>query len=344
MTYFTREELDDIANSLISEPTRENLQKINDRYNSNNIISANITNNEDSSGPSSSEITSNPEVPIQEPIVVSIPNTEPVVEEPLQTSTTTTNSGIEVPTLSTPNENVSVEVNNMPNQGTIEPVTPESNIYSENIQPVELPNIELNTSNVPLGAPEVPTLSPPNENVSVEANNMPNQGTIEPVTPELNTYSENIQPVELPNTELNTSNIPLGAPEVPTLSAPNENVSVEVNNIPNLNTVNTAEAVTPPLNTFASTPNTNNSAVPFDGNLFAQPNTNPSAMMETTDNFGVNEMQGTNVPIENNNFFGPNVNSSPVNNPIPITEPQPQPEIIGPTMFGQIQNDYQKVA
>lgn len=79
----------------------------------------------------------------------------------------------------------------------------------------------------------------------------------------------------------------------------------------------------------------NNTPVNFSGNLWEPQMPSAVNMMETTDNFNttVNTMPGVNQNMEVP-FFG---ETTPVvNNQIPVSGPVPQ----GPSMFGQIQQNY----
>lgn len=84
----------------------------------------------------------------------------------------------------------------------------------------------------------------------------------------------------------------------------------------------------------------NNTPVNFSGNLWEPQMPSAVNMMETTDNFNttVNTMSQNTMPGVNQNmevpFFGETTPA--VNNQIPVSGPVPQ----GPSMFGQIQQNY----
>lgn len=80
----------------------------------------------------------------------------------------------------------------------------------------------------------------------------------------------------------------------------------------------------------------NNAQVNFSGNLWEPQMPTIGNMMETTDNFNTvqNTMPNTNPNIQNTPFFGQT--TEPVNNPIPVNNVPNN----GPSMFGQIQQNY----
>ena len=93
----------------------------------------------------------------------------------------------------------------------------------------------------------------------------------------------------------------------------------------------------PSLEVPQSVPEQNNNAqVNFSGNLWEPQMPTIGNMMETTDNFNTvqNTMPNTNPNIQNTPFFGQT--TEPVNNPIPVNNVPNN----GPSMFGQIQQNY----
>lgn len=128
----------------------------------------------------------------------------------------------------------------------------------------------------------------------------------------------------------------------------------EVNPIPNFNVPNMEvpkfeNAINNNANIAAEMPNfelpkletptfnnQNNEPVNFSGNLWDVQAPEVGNLMQTTDNFSAmpNTMSNTEVPVAGSPFFGPY--QDPVNNPIPVSN-DPIP---GPTMFGQIEQNF----
>ena len=133
---------------------------------------------------------------------------------------------------------------------------------------------------------------------------------------------------EVPNSESIQNNKPLGE-TIPISSEP----TIPVNNNINDNI--------PSLEVPQSMPVQNNNAqVNFSGNLWEPQMPTIGNMMETTDNFNTvqNTMPNINPNIQNTPFFGPATES--VNNPIPVNNVPNN----GPSMFGQIQQNYNQGA
>lgn len=150
-------------------------------------------------------------------------------------------------------------------------------------------------------------------------------------TPESNTPNMNIPTFNIPGSaSVNEvqNNKPLGE-TIPISSEP----TVPVNNNINDNI--------PSLEVPQSMPVQNNSTqVNFSGNLWEPQMPTIGNMMETTDNFNTsqNTMPNTNPNIQNTPFFGQT--TEPVNNPIPVNNVPNN----GPSMFGQIQQNYNQGA
>lgn len=147
--------------------------------------------------------------------------------------------------------------------------------------------------------------------------------------------------MEIPPVNMGEPSVkPIPSFEIPKVDIPNLN-NYSANNISNIGVVEN-----PSLNNNVNSNNNvplTNSEVPFNGNIFEPISNNPTSMMQTTDNFGVSENPKNEIPVTNNTFFGPSAPSE--GNPIPISGQNAQaPKNIGPTMFGQIQNDFQRVA
>ena len=153
----------------------------------------------------------------------------------------------------------------------------------------------------------------------------------DPIKEPQNIWKESITPnpspvanINIPNIEpSNINNQPLNNPQIV-----EESSSFSLPKLEN-----------PTINSYQ-----NNEPISFDGNLFAPipEEPNPSNMMQPTDNF---ISANTQIPVNNSAFFKANPNVS--NNPIPITEntsTYQETPYQGPTMFGQLQNDYRNAA
>lgn len=174
---------------------------------------------------------------------------------------------------------------------------------------------------VKIDVPEVPIA--PEVKLDIPTFEVPNTTN----TPESNTPNMNIPTFNIPGSaSVNEvqNNKPLGE-TIPISSEP----TVPVNNNINDNI--------PSLEVPQSVPVQNNNAqVNFSGNLWEPQMPTIGNMMETTDNFNTvqNTMPNTNPNIQNTPFFGQTTES--VNNPIPVNNVPNN----GPSMFGQIQQNY----
>ena len=115
---------------------------------------------------------------------------------------------------------------------------------------------------------------------------------------------------------------------------PNINVqNMEIpknNNVTELSSFELPKLETPIYN------NQNNEPVAFSGNLWNIQKPEVSNLMQTTDNFSSEQkiMPSTEVPVTSAPFF--TSNTTPINNPIPVNSVSVQ----GPTMFGEMQQNY----
>ena len=158
-------------------------------------------------------------------------------------------------------------------------------------------------------------------------------------TPESNTPNMNIPTFNIPGSaSVNEvqNNKPLGE-TIPISSEPTVPVNNNINDNEN-GTIRFVHEETVPVNEYPeSVPVQNNNAqVNFSGNLWEPQMPTIGNMMETTDNFNTvqNTMPNTNPNIQNTPFFGQT--TEPVNNPIPVNNVPNN----GPSMFGQIQQNY----
>ena len=189
------------------------------------------------------------------------------------------------------------------------------------------------------------TLKVLNNKYNSEENGVETKSIVEPVKLDIPTF-------EVPNTtntpESNTPNM-----NIPTFNIPGSASVNEVqNNKPLGETIPKSSELTVPVNNNKndnipslevpqSVPVQNNNAqVNFSGNLWEPQMPTIGNMMETTDNFNTvqNTMPNTNPNIQNTPFFGPVTES--VNNPIPVNNVPNN----GPSMFGQIQQNYNQGA
>lgn len=140
------------------------------------------------------------------------------------------------------------------------------------------------------------------------------------IAPALN---ENVAPVVNPMPTFEIPNV-----EVPNIEINTNNVSFEIPNfeLPKLD----AQVVN----------NQNNEPISFSGNLFEMPSQSVPNLMQTTDNFNSvpNTMPSTGVPVSPVPFFGPHTDTA--SNPIPVGGPANNMPNMGPTMFGQMQQNY----
>ena len=131
-----------------------------------------------------------------------------------------------------------------------------------------------------------------------------------------------------------------------------------VNNLPdfnihNIDISNTGDMVNNNVNNTMQVPsfelpkletpvfnNQNNEQINFTGNLFEQSMQNIGNLMQTTDNFNAipNTITNTEVSVAPAPFFG--VSNEPVNNPITVEGPANNMPVMGPSMFGEMQQNY----
>ena len=178
--------------------------------------------------------------------------------------------------------------------------------------------------------PEVP--STPEIKLDIPAFEAPSAKASESTIPNINIPTFNVPesiPVnEVPNSESIQNNKPLGE-TIPISSEPAAPVNNNINdNIPSLEVPQSVPV------------QNNNAQVNFSGNLWEPQMPTIGNMMETTDNFNTaqNTMPNINPSSQNTPFFGPV--TEPVNNPIPVNNVPNN----GPSMFGQIQQNYNQGA
>lgn len=131
---------------------------------------------------------------------------------------------------------------------------------------------------------------------------------------------QSVSTSEIPSTNNVQNSVPLGD-TIPISSEPNNSINDTI----------------PSLEVPQSTPiQNNNTRINFSGNLWEPQMPTIGNMMETTDNFNTKQNTIPNINTNNQNipFFGPATES--VNNPIPVNNIPNN----GPSMFGQIQQNY----
>lgn len=204
MKYLSKEELEDITNELLENPTRETLKVLNNKYNS------------EENGVETKSIV--------EPVKIDVPEVKldiPTFEVPNTTNTPESNTpNMNIPTFNIPGSASVNEVqNNKPLGETIpissEPTVPVNNNINDNIPSLEVPqsvpvqnnNAQVNFSGN-LWEPQMPTI-----------------GNMMETTDNFNTAQNT-----MPNTNPNIQNTPFFGQTTEPVNNP-----IPVNNVPNIN-------------------------------------------------------------------------------------------------------------
>lgn len=196
------------------------------------------------------------------------------------------------------------------------------------------------------------TLKVLNNKYNSEENGVETKSIVEPVKIDVPEVKLDIPTFEVPNTtntpESNTPNMNIPTFNIPGSTSVNEvqnnkplGETIPISSEPTVPVNNNINDNIPSLEVPQSVPVQNNNAqVNFSGNLWEPQMPTIGNMMETTDNFNTvqNTMPNTNPNIQNTPFFGPVTES--VNNPIPVNNVPNN----GPSMFGQIQQNYNQGA
>ena len=202
MKYLSKEELENITNELLENPTRETLKVLNNKYNS------------EENGVETKSIV--------EPVKIDVPEVKvdiPTFEVPNTTNTPESNTpNMNIPTFNIPGSASVNEVqNNKPLGETIpissEPTVPVNNNINDNIPSLEVPqsvpvqnnNAQVNFSGN-LWEPQMPTI-----------------GNMMETTDNFNTVQNT-----MPNTNPNIQNTPFFGPVTESVNNP-----IPVNNVPN---------------------------------------------------------------------------------------------------------------
>ncbi len=245
MKYFTKEELEDITNELLKEPTRETLKNLNNKY------------NEEDEG----------ELPVQESVFntpkESVTNSMPSFEVP------TFNSGtFEIPKVEPVNtENIPVSTPSSPDVENVAPMpTPEpveipsqegqepSNFNIPNMNQTEaMPNLQTNNFEIPTPVLEPTNYQPMGEQIPKLDNQVVNNQSNEPVN-----FSGNLwqQPMPEPNNLMDTT----------------DNFKIDINSTPNMNSgVNTNLNSNPFFGNPVNESNQVNNPIPVRGQTTSGP-------------------------------------------------------------------------
>ena len=196
------------------------------------------------------------------------------------------------------------------------------------------------------------TLKVLNNKYNSEENGVETKSIVEPVKVDVPEVKLDIPTFEVPNTtntpESNTPNMNIPTFNIPGSASVNEvqnnkplGETIPISSEPTVPVNNNINDNIPSLEVPQSVPVQNNNAqVNFSGNLWEPQMPTIGNMMETTDNFNTvqNTMPNTNPNMQNTPFFGPVTES--VNNPIPVNNVPNN----GPSMFGQIQQNYNQGA
>ena len=196
------------------------------------------------------------------------------------------------------------------------------------------------------------TLKVLNNKYNSEENGVETKSIVEPVKVDVPEVKLDIPTFEVPNTtntpESNTPNMNIPTFNIPGSASVNEvqnnkplGETIPISSEPTVPVNNNINDNIPSLEVPQSVPVQNHNAqVNFSGNLWEPQMPTIGNMMETTDNFNTvqNTMPNTNPNIQNTPFFGPVTES--VNNPIPVNNVPNN----GPSMFGQIQQNYNQGA
>ena len=252
MKYFTKEELEDITNELLQEPTRETLKNLNNKYNKEEKVELPVQESV-FNPPKESVANSMPsfEVPTFNSGAFDTPKEEPVNTESIPVST----PSFEVPAFNTPSS-PAVEVSSQKGQVP-------SNLNIPNMNQTEaMPNLQTNNFEVP-----TPVLEPTNyqlvgEQIPKLDNQVVNNQSNEPVNFSGNLYQ---QPTPEPTNLMDTT----------------DNFKIDINSTPNMNSgVNTNLNSNPFFGNPVNESNQVNNPIPVGG----QTTTGPSMFVQIMQN------------------------------------------------------------
>ena len=209
MKYLSKEELEDITNELLENPTRETLKVLNNKYNGEEIKSISEPVREDIP-----EVPSTPEIKLDIP-AFEVPNTRIASESTIP--------NMNIPTFNVPESTPVNEVqNNRPLEETIpissEPTIPVNNNINDNIPSLEVPqsmpvqnnNAQVNFSGN-LWEPQMPTIGnmmETTDNFNTVQNTMPNINPSNQNTPFFGPATESV------NNPIPVNNVPNNGPSM----------------------------------------------------------------------------------------------------------------------------------
>ena len=243
MKYFTKEELEDITNELLQEPTRETLKNLNNKYNKEEKVELPVQESV-FNPPKESVANSMPsfEVPTFNSGAFDTPKEEPVNTESIPVST----PSFEVPAFNAPSS-PAVEVSSQKGQVP-------SNLNIPNMNQTEaMPNLQTNNFEVP-----TPVLEPTNyqlvgEQIPKLDNQVVNNQSNEPVNFSGNLYQ---QPTPEPTNLMDTT----------------DNFKIDINSTPNINSgVNTNLNSNPFFGNPVNESNQVNNPIPVGGQTATGP-------------------------------------------------------------------------
>lgn len=243
MKYFTKEELEDITNELLQEPTRETLKNLNNKYNKEEKVELPVQESV-FNPPKESVANSMPsfEVPTFNSGAFNMPKEEPVNTESIPVST----PSFEVPAFNTPSS-PAVEVSSQKGQVPINLNIPNMN------QTEAMPNLKTNNFEIP-----TPVLEPTNyqlvgEQIPKLDNQVVNNQSNEPVNFNGNLYQ---QPTPEPTNLMDTT----------------DNFKIDINSTPNMNSgVNTNLNSNPFFGNPVNESNQVNNPIPVGGQTTTGP-------------------------------------------------------------------------
>lgn len=255
MKYFTKEELEDITNELLQEPTRETLKNLNNKYNEEEKVELPVQ-EPVLNKPKESVENSMPsfEVPTFNSGSFEVPKEEPVNTENISVST----PSFEVPAFNTPSNPAVEGVTSMP---TSEPVgvpsqegQAPSNFNIPNMNQTEaMPNLQTNNFEIPTPVLEPTNYQPMGEQIPKLDNQVVNNQSNEPVN-----FSGNLwqQPTPEPTNLMDTT----------------DNFKIDINSTPNMNSgVNTNLNSNPFFGNSVNESNQVNNPIPVRGQTTSGP-------------------------------------------------------------------------
>lgn len=188
MKYFTKEELDDIANELINNPSKETLKRLNDKYNGSEgeplspswIESSNSNQTVVENNSMPNQMTANEDFSIKAPIPSATLDI-PTENSSIYKSNVSNNQDILNPSLSEPITNLNIQSEPIPNLGLLN--SDINNIPVQNFSNVEnnlntIPITDLNTQNAEANNAEMPMPNMGSAKETPSSFELPNMGSM----------------------------------------------------------------------------------------------------------------------------------------------------------------------